>query len=138
VASVSRAGPDLAGAPLGPGAAMWRSGGASVVVVDGRAQAPAVLAGLRAATVRRVDVVIARTPARAALGTAAVLRERWPGAVVLVPRAASDLLGAHPSLHAAQTPPAGAVFVVGGLRLSVTSVAERLAIDIAPARGPPT
>jgi competence protein ComEC len=137
VASVSRAGPDLAGVALGPGAAVWRAGGASVVVVDGRAQPPAVLAGLRAAAVGRVDVVVARTPARAALGTAAVLRDRWPGAVVLVPRAASGPASAHPSLLEAQTPPVGAAFDVGGLRLTVTSVADRLTIDIVPARGPP-
>ena len=137
VASVSRAGPDLAGVPLGTGAVAWRSGGATAVVVDGRAQPSALLAGLRAAEVTRVDVVVVRTPARAALDAAAVLRRRWPGAAVLVPRAATDLAEAVRALGNAQTPAAGTVVDVGGLRLTARAVSERLDVRIETIRGPP-
>ena len=137
VASVSRAGPDLAGVPLGTGAAAWRSGGATAVVVDGRARPSALLAGLRAADVARVDVVVVRTPARAALDAAAVLRRRWPGAAVLLPRAAAALAAAVPVLGNARAPAAGTVVEVGGLRLTAGAVAERLDVEIEMIRGPP-
>jgi competence protein ComEC len=137
VASVSRAGPDLAGVPLGTGAAAWRSGGATAVVIDGRARPSALLAGLRAADVARVDVVVVRTPARAALDAAAVLRHRWPGAAVLVPRAAAALAAAMPVLGNARAPAAGTVVEVGGLRLTAGAVSERLEVEIEMIRGPP-
>jgi competence protein ComEC len=137
VASASRAGPDLAGVPLGTGAAAWRSGGATAVVVDGRARPSALLAGLRAAEVARVDVVVVRTPARAALDAAAVLRRRWRGAAVLVPRAAADLAANVPALGNAQMPAAGTVVEVGGLRVTAGVVSERLDVRIEIIRGPP-
>ena len=137
VASISRVGPDLAGQPLGTGAAAWRSGGATAVVVDGRARPSALLAGLRAADVQRVDVVVVRTPARAALDAAAILRRRWPGVAVLVPTAAADLAAAVPALAEAQAPAAGAVVQVGGLRLTAGTVSERLDVQIETIRGPP-
>jgi competence protein ComEC len=137
VTSVSRAGPDLAGAPLGPGAAAWRSGGATVVVVDGRARPSAILAGLRAAAAGRVDVVVVRTPARAALDAAAVLRRRWPGGAVLVPRAAAGPAAAMPALANARAPAAGTALEVGGLRLTTGAVSERLDVRIEIIRGPP-
>jgi len=137
VASVSRTGPDLAAAPVGPGAEVWRAGGATAVVVDGRAPPAALLAGLREVDVGRVDLVVVRTPARAALEVAALLRHRWPGAAVLVPRAAADLVAAVPGLAGAQTPQAGAILQVGGIRLTATAVTERLDVAIETSPGPP-
>jgi competence protein ComEC len=137
VASVSRVGPDLVGVPLGTGAAAWRSRGATAVVVDGRAVPSALLGGLREAEVARVDLVIVGTPTRAALDAAAVLRRRWPAAAVLVPRAAADLTAAMPALGNAQTPAAGTVLEVGGLRLTAGAVSERLDVRIEIIRGPP-
>ena len=137
VTSVSRAGPDLAGVPLGTGAAAWRAGGATAVVVDGRARPSALLAGLRAAEVQRVEVVVVRTPARAALDAAVVLRRRWPGAAVLVPRVAADLAAGMPALGDARAPSVGTIVEVGGLRLTAATVSERLDVRIEIIRGPP-
>ncbi|MFO7279997.1 MAG: DNA polymerase III subunit delta [Thermoanaerobacterales bacterium] len=123
------------GEPLGPGAELWVDGGAAVVLVDGRSRAGAVLAGLRARGVRRVDAVVVRTGAAAARGTAATLRRRWPGAVVLVPPAGR---GARPTADGldAVSPPRGAVVAVGGLRLTVAEAApDRLAVVVTA--GPP-
>jgi hypothetical protein len=107
------------------------------VVVAGRARPSALLAGLRAAEVARVDVVVVRTPARAALDAAAVLRRRWRGAAVLVPRAAADLAANVPALGNAQMPAAGTVVEVGGLRVTAGVVSERLDVRIEIIRGPP-
>src|SRR5690606_22298544 len=53
---------------LGPGAQLWVGAGATVVVVDGRAQLGALLGGLRTAGVRSVDLVVCRTASRSAAG----------------------------------------------------------------------
>lgn len=116
--------------PLGSGATLWQAGGAAVVQVDGRARDTAVLSGLRARRVTRLDVIVLRTPARAAAEAAAVLRSRWPAAVILAPAVP---VGDVPDLDVA-IPPSGTVLDVGGLRLTVHSVtAERLDLTVAAA-----
>jgi len=117
--------------PLGPGATLWQAGGATVVQLDGRARDTTVLAGLRSRRVTRLDVVVLRTPARAAAAVAAVLRSRWPAAAILAPTVpARDV----PDLDVA-IPPSGTVLDVGGLRLTVHSVtADRLDVTIVPGR----
>ena len=137
VAAVARPGPDLAGRPLGLGAEAWRAGGAVVVVVDGRARPSAVLDGLRQAGVDRLDVVVVRTPSRAAIEVAALLRQRWRGSAVLVPRSGVAPAAAVPVLAGAGVPPAGATVEVGGLRLRATEVADRLVVDLEVARASP-
>ena len=123
------------GEPLGPGAELWVDGGAAVVVVDGRSRAAAVLAGLRARGVRRVDVVVVRTGAAAGRETAATLRRRWPAAVVLAP-APDRSARLHGDGLDAVSPPPGAVVGAGGLRLTVvSSTPDRLEVDLDA--GPP-
>src|SRR5690606_29631496 len=117
VAVAALAGPRPArvgGEPLGPGAELWAGGGAAVVLVDGRSRAGAVLAGLRARGVRRGDAVVVRTGAAAARGTAATLRRRWPGAVVLVPPAGRGARPTADGLGAVSPPRRGGVAVGGG------------------------
>ena len=137
VAAVARAGPDLVGRPLGVGAEAWRAGGAVVVVVDGRARPSAVLDGLRQAGVDRLDIVVVRTPSRAALEVAALLRQRWRGSAVLVPRSGVAPAAAVPVLAGAGVPPVGATVEVGGLRLRATEVTDRLVVDLEVARAAP-
>jgi competence protein ComEC len=123
---------------LGIGATLWRGGGAAVVVLDGRARDDVVLAGLRRERVERVDVVVVRSAARAASEAAATLSRRWPGASVLVPAPAdAGPNGGHLPVDGAVSPPAGSVFEIGGLRLTVTgTTVERLEVELAPVPRP--
>ncbi len=135
--SLAAPGPDLSGRPLGIGAEAWRAGGATVVVLDGRARPSAVLDGLRRAGVDRLDVVVVRTPSRAALEVAALLRQRWRASAVLVPRAGLASASASPALAGARAPPVGAAYEVGGLRLRASEVTERLTVDLERVGAPP-
>jgi competence protein ComEC len=132
------AGGTLLDEPLGVGASLWRSGGATVVVLDGRARDDAVLGALRRHDVDRVDVLVVRTTSRAAADVVAMLRRRWPASAVLVP----DPQGLSPHdrpavIEGGVAPPAGTVLDLGGLRLTVAgNTAGRLEVGIAP-RGPP-
>lgn len=132
-AAVGAAGPGPAERALGAGATLWRSGGAAVVVLDGRARGEVVLSGLRREGVARVDVVVLRTGARAAGDVAALLRRRWPAAALLAPAtdgrsgAGADRAGSGPHV----SPPTGTVIDIGGLRLAVTgNRAGRLEVQI--------
>ena len=134
-ASFGGASPGRLELPLGVGATLWRRGGACVVVLDGRARDDAVLAGLRAERVPRVDVVIVRTSARSAGEVVSTLRERWPDVVVLAPRPGSTTpVGVDvPVVSAALSPPGGTVLDVGGLRLTVAAnTGGRLDVEVAP------
>ncbi|HYZ97370.1 MAG TPA: ComEC/Rec2 family competence protein, partial [Acidimicrobiales bacterium] len=125
-AGVASGGPAVIdGEPLGAGATLWKGGGAAVLVVDGRARGETVLAGLRERGVVRVDLVVLRTPAKAAAEVAGTVRRRWPGTAILAPEGTSRLP------DRASIPPPGSVFDVGGLRLTVvTSSPERLDVDV--------
>lgn len=123
---------------IGLGATLWRSGGAAVVVLDGRARDGVVLTALRREGVERVDVLVLRTNARAGVDVVATLQRRWPDAAVLAPLPQ----GAVPGDRLAEVdggvgPPTGTVFDIGGLRVTVASnTAGRLDVRIAP-RAPP-
>jgi competence protein ComEC len=136
-ASAARAGPDLAGLPLGVGAEAWRAGGAVVVVVDGRARPASVLEGLRRARVHRLHVIVVRTASHGALDVAVLLRQRWRGSAVLVPRSGQAPAAARPALAGAYVPAPGTTVALGGVRLRVTEVTERLVVDLHLARAPP-
>jgi hypothetical protein len=106
--------------PLGIGATLWQGGGAAVVVLDGRARDGVVLGGLRRARVSRVDMVVVRTAAQAAVEVVATLRRRWPTAAVLAPRPEGAAPGdRRSSVDGAVSPPAGAAVDIGGLRVTV-------------------
>ncbi len=129
------------GEAVGPGAQVWQGGGAAALIVDGRARAGAVLAGLRDRGVARLEVVVLRTAAQGAADMAATLRRRWPGVVVLGPAGAASAARRVEGLGPVAVPTAGSVIELGGLRLTVTgSAPERLDVRIAlgeSARPPP-
>jgi competence protein ComEC len=129
------------GQALGAGATLWQGGGATVLVLDGRVRDSSVLAGLRDAGARRVDVVVLRSGARAASDLVAVLRRAWPVGTVLAPGAASPPAGRPADGPVAVSPPSGTVIDVGGLRVTVVSNAgDRIEVDVEPrprSRAPP-
>ncbi|HET6772887.1 MAG TPA: ComEC/Rec2 family competence protein [Acidimicrobiales bacterium] len=121
------------GQALGAGATLWQGGGATVLVVDGRAHDSSVLAGLRDAGARRVDVVVLRSGARSASDLVAVLRHAWPVGTVLAPAATSPPAGGRAEAHGSLRPPSGTVIDVGGLRLTVVANAGgRIDVDVEP------
>ena len=131
VAGVRSPAPASAGpTPVGPGAHLWRAGGASVVVIDGRSTAEGLLSSVRSTGVDRIDVLVVRTTADRAIGVAARTRERWPALVVLVPRGVDGLAGA-------VTPPPGSAMDVGPLHLRFDTTNDRLEPTITP-DPPPT
>lgn len=68
-------------ANVAEGADLYRSGGATVLVLDGRIRAADLLQGLRRAGVRRLDLVVAATTVGPDL--VATLRHRWVVATTL-------------------------------------------------------
>jgi competence protein ComEC len=118
---------------LGTGATLWRGGGATVLVVDGRVHAASVLAGLRDAGARRVDVVVLRSGARAASELVTVLRRAWPVGTVLAPAGLPAPADRRAGVAGGLSPPSGTVIDVGGLRLTVVSNAGgRFEVDVGP------
>ncbi len=75
---------DLVGVDGGSGAALWRSGGAVVVVLDDP-WVPGVLAELRDEGVRHIDVLVIRRGGRLVAGSVLELRSRVPVRRVLAP-----------------------------------------------------
>jgi hypothetical protein len=119
------------------GATAWWAGGAVVVVLDGRAHDGVVLGRLRAEGIDRVDVVVARTQARAVSEVIDTLRRRWPNLAVLAPGPVAPGSRGAGGVPGAVSPPSGTVLDVGGLRISVrTNAAGRLEAEIAPATSP--
>jgi len=114
------------GAPLAPeslarGARVWRAGGATVLVLDG-ARPTAVLDGLRAGSIRRVDIAVSVRGSRADAAVLAALEGRVPVRAVLVP--AGGQVGG-------LTPTPGRPIRAGGLTLEVTAVEPILRVRIA-------
>ena len=121
---------------VGPGARLWQNGGAAALIVDGRARAAAVLAGLRERGVLRLDVVVLRTATVGAADVADTLRRRWPAVVVLSPESLAPAPRREDGSQVA-VPAAGTVIDLGGLRLTVSgSTHERLDVRIALRDGP--
>ncbi|HEX2063879.1 MAG TPA: hypothetical protein VHE80_05615, partial [Acidimicrobiales bacterium] len=111
--------PPAWGGPVADGARLWRSGHATVLVVD-RARTGPLLAGLRRAGVRGVDVVAVRSAsATAAASMVPVLERHRPGAV-LTPATAAP----------------GTSLAVGRLRVDVTATRPRLEVRVRAHPGP--
>lgn len=75
----------IRGAAIAGGPHLWRSGRATVLVADATAPARQVLAGLRAAGVRRLDAVVIERGSGAARALDPVLARYPPRAVLSVP-----------------------------------------------------
>ena len=120
----------LDGADGGSGAALWRAGGATVMVLDDP-WVPGVLAELRDAEVGHVDVLVLRRGGRTVAGDVLELRKRVDVRLVLAP-------DGH-RVRDAVVPPEGR-FRIGGLALDVTSTEAPMDVTVtlaASERAPP-
>lgn len=124
--ALARAGP-LDGRPVSAGARLWREGGATVLVVDGGRAPPAtLLSGLRAAGVRRLDVVVATRAGRAVATSLGPVLRRFPARLVLAP-SGDDLAGA-------VVPLSGSRIQVGRLSVETGQVDPRLEVRVVARR----
>jgi len=121
--------PPLDGRPVAPGARVWRGGGATVLVVDDLEASPdRLLSGLRAASVRRLDVVVVARPGiTAARAVEPTLRRFRPGLLLAPP--GHRLVGA-------VVPAVGSSVAAGPLSVAVDAAAPRLEVRVSP-RAPP-
>jgi competence protein ComEC len=112
-----------------PGARLWRSAGASVLVIeDLRASPEALLSSLHMADVRRVDVLVVTRPGAAAATDVRALLSRFPPRLVLAP-------AGHRLPGEVVVPPAGSEVAAGGLVLTLDHDDRRLAVSVS--RAPP-
>jgi len=121
--------PSVDGRAVAPGARLWRTAGAAVLVVDDLEAAPdRLLSGLRAASVRRLDVmVVARPGIASAREVEATLRRFGPRLLLAPP--GHRLVGA-------VTPSPGTTIAAGPLAVAVDAAGPRLAVRVSP-RAPP-
>jgi hypothetical protein len=110
----------LTGADGGSGAALWRAGGATVMVLDDP-WVPGVLAELRDAEVGHVDVLVLRRGGRTVAGDVLELRKRVDVRMVLAPD--------DHRVRDAVVPSEGR-FHVGGLAVDVTSTEAPLDVTV--------
>jgi len=121
--------PAVDGRPVAAGARLWRTGGATVLVVDDLQASPdRLLSGLRAASVRRLDVVVVARPGLASARDVEPALRRFRPRLLLGPPG-NRLAGA-------VVPAAGSAIGAGPLVLAVESVTPRLAVRVSP-RAPP-
>lgn len=101
--------------------------GGTILQLDGRVRLDALLDGLRRSGLRRLDVVVVRSGARAASAAAQALGRRLDVGLVLVPPEVGvpDGVAARP----------GAEIAVPGLRLEVRVAGERVDVSIEPEAG---
>jgi competence protein ComEC len=116
------------GGNLVAGARMWRSGGATVVVVDDLKASPeAFLSALHQADVSRLDVFVVTRPGPAASSDVAAVLGRFPPRMLLAP-AGNRLAGA------VTVPPDAARIDAGGLVVTLNLDGPRLAVAVGRAR----
>ena len=107
-----------------PGARLWRSAGACVLVVDDlRASPEALLSSLHQADVRRLDVLVVTRPGAAAATDVRALLSRFPPRLVLAP-------AGHRLPGEVVVPPAGSEVSVGGLVLRLEEEDRRLVVSV--------
>ncbi|HEX2024003.1 MAG TPA: ComEC/Rec2 family competence protein [Acidimicrobiales bacterium] len=131
VASVPVARPGaLDGRPVSPGARVWRVGGATLMVVDGARSPAALLSGLRAAAVRRLDAVVVARPGRRAAGVVEPTLHRYGPPLVLAPPGSP--------LPRATVPEEGTLVHLGSLTLRVVRAGpRRLDVEVNAGPSPP-
>jgi competence protein ComEC len=107
-----------------PGARLWRSAGASVLVVDDlRASPEALLSSLHQADVRALDVLVVTRPGAAAATDVRAVLSRFPPRLVLAP-------AGHRLPGEAVVPPAGSEVTAGGLVVRVDEATPRLVVQV--------
>ncbi|MDP9069684.1 MAG: hypothetical protein M3N68_00045, partial [Actinomycetota bacterium] len=108
---------------------LWRSAGATVLVVDDLEAAPdRLLSGLRSASVRRLDVMVVARPGVASARDVEPTLRRFRPRLVLAPPG-NRLAGA-------VVPTAGTTVAAGPLAVAVDAAAPRLGVRVSP-RAPP-
>jgi competence protein ComEC len=129
LALVHPAGAD--GRPLGRGAALWRAGSTTVVVLDDARGSPDRLLGaLKALGVRRLDLLVVSRPGATDARAARAIERRFPIRLLLAPNAAR--------LPDAQIPPDGVAVRMGALLARIEQVDGRLSATVSRAgRDPP-
>jgi hypothetical protein len=119
------------GRVVADGARLWRRAGASVLVVDGLRSSPErLLSGVRAADVRRVDVLVVTGAGSAAARDVVPLLRRFPPRLVLAPT--GHRLGPE-----AVSPSPGSRVRAGGLWIDVGSGGPPLQVSVGWQRAPP-
>ncbi|HVF14737.1 MAG TPA: ComEC/Rec2 family competence protein [Acidimicrobiales bacterium] len=122
--------PALDGRTLVAGAHLWRSGGTTVLVIDGSTTTSGrLLSAMHTLDVRRLDVVVAARPGVAAARWMEPVLRRFPARLLLAPTGHR--------LSGAVVPPVGSRIVAGPLAVAVDAVAPTLAVRVGPARSPP-
>lgn len=106
------------------GAVVWRTAGATVVVLDPLGREQTVLDGLHRAGVRRVDLLVAGGGGPMAAGVVLAIRHRWSVAAVLGPDGNQ--------IRGARTPQMGEQVRVGGLVVAVRAVTPHLEVSVRP------
>jgi competence protein ComEC len=117
-------GPHRLEAELPGGGLLWRRGGGTALVVDGRSDPEDLLEALRRAGVTELDLVVGRTVG--AGDVLAELRRRYPGATAIGPE----------GLQGASTVEAPARLRVGSLVVLATPSADRLEVGLEPSAPP--
>ncbi|MDP8937248.1 MAG: hypothetical protein M3O23_05915, partial [Actinomycetota bacterium] len=121
--------PTVDGRPVAPGALLWRTGGAAVLVVDDLEASPdRLLSGLRSASVRRLDVMAVARPGVASARDVEPTLRRFRPRLLLAPPG-NRLTGA-------VVPAAGTTVAAGPLAVAVDAVAPRLSVRVS-SRAPP-
>jgi competence protein ComEC len=107
-----------------PGARLWRSAGASVLVVDDlRASPEALLSSLHQADVRTLDVLVVTRAGAAAATDVRALLSRFPPRLVLAP-------AGHRLPGEVVVPPPGSEVAAGGVILTLHLEDRRLAVSV--------
>ncbi len=115
------------------GAVLWRAGGGTLVILDGRSRPGPVLEGLRRAGASRVSAVIVRTPAAGGRESALAISDRSSSTLVLGPGGADGLNpgGVTGGVTGVVTTVAAATTVaVGGLVAYLEPEAGGLSVDV--------
>jgi competence protein ComEC len=112
---------------LGAGAELWIGprGSGTILILDGRARLVTILDGMRAAGVRHVDVVVARTVSRSGADTAAAVVDRFRPDLVLAPPGST--------VPRAVVPESGTSLDLEGLNAVVVVTGSRLDVEVSVA-----
>ena len=106
------------------GAVVWRAGGATVLELAGGVHPDRLLAALRQAGVRRLDLVVLSSGGSTTAAQVGAIRHHWPVADVLEPSGGT--------VPGASVPSIGWASIIGALSVDVVAVRPRLEVSVEP------